>query len=249
MPGMSSTPSISSISLLAVVPPGQARSRPRNYLRNRGRHAVGKAGVEAIVPEELPIIMGVDVDEARRDEPLIRVDRLGGRSVHVADRDDAAVLDRDIAPAGQRTGPVDDGAVADKNIKHRSLHTDRPPDERRNVAGLRGDYLVIVYPRLSARYRCSVSFLRRTGKLVSAGTPMNESNAVLPMPSLREGLHWPCLPSVAARIRRARSCVGPWFHFVPRNTLLNAAGSDAALSRRKPRPPRLATQRKRREAF
>ena len=35
-----------------------------------------------------------------------------------ADRDDAAVLDRDIAGAGARAGAVDDAAVADQDVVH-----------------------------------------------------------------------------------------------------------------------------------
>ena len=57
--------------------------------------------------------MGVQVDEAGRDEQPGRVDLPGRLTVDRADRGDHPVGDRDIADEGLAAEAVDDGAVAD----------------------------------------------------------------------------------------------------------------------------------------
>ena len=69
--------------------------------------------------------MGVDVDEARRDQLAARVDLLGALAVELADGGDLAVLDRDIG-LDQRAAPaVGDGTIADDEIRTLSYDLDR----------------------------------------------------------------------------------------------------------------------------
>ena len=63
----------------------------------------------------------MDVDEARRDVETGRVDlgHVGRR--HLADRGDAAVLDRDVGRERLAARAVEDRAVADHEIDHARL--------------------------------------------------------------------------------------------------------------------------------
>jgi hypothetical protein len=61
--------------------------------------------------------MGVQVDEAGRDRHSRRVDFLRAAPVHCADRDDNAVLYRDIANERLRPGAIDDQAAADHRVE------------------------------------------------------------------------------------------------------------------------------------
>ncbi len=60
--------------------------------------------------------MGVTVDEARRHDQAVRIDRARGRA-HLADLDDATVLDADIGAIARLAGSVDDAAAADDEIE------------------------------------------------------------------------------------------------------------------------------------
>ncbi len=68
------------------------------------------------IPEQLGVVVRVQVDESGRDDEAIGVDRARRRIVDVADLDNAAVANRDVGPARLRTGAVDDGAVPDDDV-------------------------------------------------------------------------------------------------------------------------------------
>src|SRR5690606_32252612 len=74
------------------------------------------------VPRRLPVIMGVDVDEAGGDDPAARVDLLAARADVGADRDDAVAVDRDIGDKGLRARTIDDRAAAN----HQNMHAACP---------------------------------------------------------------------------------------------------------------------------
>ena len=69
------------------------------------------------IPRGLGVVVGVGVDEARRDDPAVRVDLAPART-HVADVDDRLAVDRDVAGRGRRARAVDDAAVADHEVVH-----------------------------------------------------------------------------------------------------------------------------------
>ena len=63
-------------------------------------------GLHALVPGGLAVVMGVDVHEARTDQLAAGVELLAAHAGHLADGDDAAVLDPDIGLAARRPGAV-----------------------------------------------------------------------------------------------------------------------------------------------
>ena len=70
------------------------------------------------VPEHLRVVVRVDVDEARRDDLALGVDRARRLLVDVADRRDPAVADSDVGDPAGRTRAVDDRATADDHVEH-----------------------------------------------------------------------------------------------------------------------------------
>ena len=81
------------------------------------RDAVPRRGREVVVPRRLAVVVGVDVDPSRRDQRAVRVDFAATGAVDRADRNDGAVLHRDIAGGRRRSGPVDDRATADDEVE------------------------------------------------------------------------------------------------------------------------------------
>ncbi len=77
--------------------------------------------------------MGVDVDEAGRDDAAGRIDRLPGVLVDLADGDDAAVLDADIGANARAPGAVDHGAAADLKVEHVVSYLPAAPISRRRL--------------------------------------------------------------------------------------------------------------------
>ena len=59
------------------------------------------------------IVVGVHVDESRRDDPAADVEHVGtfGRQIR-ADRDDALAFDAHVGAEARRAAAVDDGAAA-----------------------------------------------------------------------------------------------------------------------------------------
>jgi len=60
--------------------------------------------------------MGVQVDEAGRDEQARRIDLAGGVTVEGAEGRDRAADDGDVAHVGLPAEAVNDGAVADDQV-------------------------------------------------------------------------------------------------------------------------------------
>ena len=68
------------------------------------------------VPEQLGVVVRVQVDEARRERLPLCVNGFRGLFVDVADGDDPPVTHADVAATGGRAGAVDDLSVADQQI-------------------------------------------------------------------------------------------------------------------------------------
>ena len=71
-----------------------------------------------LVPCRLPVIMGVDVDEAGGDDLAAGVEFVAPYTEIFADRDDAITVNRDIRDKGRSAHTIDDGAAAYHQIKH-----------------------------------------------------------------------------------------------------------------------------------
>src|ERR1700730_10899796 len=75
-----------------------------------GERAIG-------IPENLRVIMRVQVDKAGRDDTARSVQNtLGGLPFQAADLGDLAVLDRDVAHIAGRTRPINIRAAFDDNV-------------------------------------------------------------------------------------------------------------------------------------
>src|SRR6478672_10574658 len=77
------------------------------------------------VPADLPVVVGVDVHEARRDDPPSGVDRFGSVAFQrqvagsaTTNFDDLAVLDGDVGVESVRARPVDNGSACDLEVEH-----------------------------------------------------------------------------------------------------------------------------------
>ncbi len=94
----------------------QGRQREAAVAAEHGRHAVQRRGAGVGVPEELGVVVGVQVDEAGGDEHAAGVDHAGavgpGGGVGTDGRHPLA-LDHDVGPDRRRPGAVDDRAAAD----------------------------------------------------------------------------------------------------------------------------------------
>jgi hypothetical protein len=93
-----------------------------------GRDAVAAGRLQQAVPAHLPVVVGVDIDEAGGYHLPCRVDGFGGRTAHFGvagsaadDVDDHAVLDADVGAEAIRTGAVDDSATGDLEVEHEIL--------------------------------------------------------------------------------------------------------------------------------
>ena len=74
-------------------------------------------GREAIVPGDLPVIVRVDVDEARRHREAFGVDLLAPGARDPADGRDPPVLHRHVCFARRAAGAVEHGAVAHHEVE------------------------------------------------------------------------------------------------------------------------------------
>ena len=81
-----------------------------------GRDALVERADRPRVDEERVVGVAVDVDEARGDVEPGGVE-LHGRGGRLADRDDAVAGDPDVGDEGRAAGPVDDAAVADRDVE------------------------------------------------------------------------------------------------------------------------------------
>src|SRR4029079_4890142 len=92
---------------------------------DRGGDAMRRGWRDAAAPGRLPIVVRVNVDEARGDELAFGGDLLVTARGPPADLEDAAVLDRDIGFPRRVAEAIDHGARADDQpaLAHRFLHS------------------------------------------------------------------------------------------------------------------------------
>jgi len=69
------------------------------------------------IPEDLGVVVRVNVDETGRDGGALGVEHAPGRAGHGAERGDAAVADRDVAPTRRCARPVDERPAADQQVE------------------------------------------------------------------------------------------------------------------------------------
>ena len=108
VPGMSSTPSISSISHSSLPGPHR-RESDAAVAGDDGGDAVAAGRLEQRVPADLAVVVGVDVDEARRDDLAGGVDRLGGLALEcralAPSRRRTSTISPSLMPMSARSGP------------------------------------------------------------------------------------------------------------------------------------------------
>src|SRR6185369_1233041 len=91
--------------------------------------AVPRGDREHAVPEDLRVVVRVDVDEARRDDEPARVERARGRAAHLPYLGDSAATYADVALAARSARPVDQSAAANGQVEpaaHRGHPTPAP---------------------------------------------------------------------------------------------------------------------------
>ena len=103
---------------LLVVGRAHGREADAAVAEHDRRDAVGGRRLERVVPGDLAVVVGVEVEEAGRDEGAVGVDLAAGGLVDLADGDDAAVADADVAGERVGAGAVDDRSAADHGVKH-----------------------------------------------------------------------------------------------------------------------------------
>ena len=97
----------------------QRRDGEAAVARERGGDAVQRRRRERAVPEHLGVVVGVHVDEARRDHLAGGVDGGGAASASTrADLHDAVAVDADVGPAPRRAGAVDHVTAGDHDVEH-----------------------------------------------------------------------------------------------------------------------------------
>ena len=107
-----------------VLRTGPDRGEPHPAVAHDDRgDAVPTAGGDLLVPADLAVVVGVDVDEAGRDEVATGVDLpvagFGDAAVGCGDDGrDRAAPHRDVAGEGGSPGSVDDAGVSDDEISH-----------------------------------------------------------------------------------------------------------------------------------
>src|SRR5690606_19448797 len=89
---------------------------------HHGRDPVPARRGDLRIPGHLRVVVGVDVDEAGRDQLAARVDLLAaGREIGI-DGDDLAVTDPDVGATPGGAGSVDHRAAANHDIEARAVH-------------------------------------------------------------------------------------------------------------------------------
>ena len=84
---------------------------------HRRGHAMPRRDAEHAIPQDLRVVVRVHIDEARRHDLAGGVDGRGGRPVGLAQGDDLAVLDADVADEARLARAVDDRAARDLQIE------------------------------------------------------------------------------------------------------------------------------------
>ena len=103
---------------LLVVGRAHGREADAAVAEHDGRDAVGGRGLQAVVPGDLAVVVGVEIEEPGRHQRAVGVDLLRRGLVDLADGDDAAVADADVAGERVGAGAVDDRSAADHGVKH-----------------------------------------------------------------------------------------------------------------------------------
>ncbi len=102
-----------------IVPVGRGGREPDTAVAHHHRRdAVPDRGREQRVPGDLPVVVGVDVDEAGRDREAGGVELLTARVADGAHGGDAPVVDRHVGGEGPTAPAVDHGPVADDHLVH-----------------------------------------------------------------------------------------------------------------------------------
>jgi hypothetical protein len=83
-----------------------------------GGHAMAGRGLHVLVPADLAVVVGVDVEEAGGDERTVCIDGPAGRSGDAADFGDAATGDGDVGREGRGACAIDDGSAANDEVVH-----------------------------------------------------------------------------------------------------------------------------------
>ena len=99
----------------------EGRDREAAVAAHDGGDAVRRRGARRRVPQELGVVVRVDVDEAGCHDQAVGVERAAGGLVDRAippDRHDATVPHTDIGAEPGRAGAVDDGPPADQHVQH-----------------------------------------------------------------------------------------------------------------------------------
>ena len=96
---------------------GFARRQPEAAVgHEHAGEAVPDARRRQRIPEQLCVVVGMHVDEAGRDDQPRGVDRLGRAAVHLAQRDDLARGNRDVAGVAGLPASIDQESVLDEQI-------------------------------------------------------------------------------------------------------------------------------------
>jgi hypothetical protein len=114
---------------VAVLGPGGRDAEPA-IAHHDARDPVPRRRREVAVPEDLRVVVRVDVDEARRQRQAVEVDHLRCRVGHQLARErhggDAVAGDRDVGRPGGGAGPVDQRATAQQQVHRPSDRSARP---------------------------------------------------------------------------------------------------------------------------
>ncbi len=87
-----------------------------------GRDAVPARRRHALVPGRLPVVVRVDVDEARRDQQTVGVHLLGAPARHRPHGGDRPAVHRHVGPPGLAALPVGHQAAPDHEVVRRVCH-------------------------------------------------------------------------------------------------------------------------------
>ena len=103
----------------AIVKIGFDRGKAHAAIAHDDRgHAVPARGRKERVPADLAIVVGVNVDPARRDQQASGIDFTGSSARHHADCGDHVAVDRYIGHPARRASAIDHGSIADYDIMH-----------------------------------------------------------------------------------------------------------------------------------
>ena len=117
-----------------LVAATQRRKTDTTIAEDDGAHAVMDARAEGLIPARLPVEVGVDIDEARRQPGARSIDTLLRLPCDMADFGDETVLDADVRGASRLTAAVDDGCAFKHQIVHQTVSKEMPGSYPRRYA-------------------------------------------------------------------------------------------------------------------